>query len=217
MDPKERYNDPEEAFRTAVKGLLSGLWTALPGIINTVNATAMTVTVQPAIMAQQRLPDGTIQQIKLPLLLDVPIVFQGGGNFIATFPITAGDEALVVFSSRCIDSWWQSGNVQTQAELRMHDLSDGFAIIGPRSQPNVISGGLSTSKAQLRTLDGTTAISVESGKITLSANEVVLHAVNKITFDAGGTGFVYTPSLIDTYTDGVTSNHHYPNPPEVPT
>ena len=217
MDPKERVSDPELAFRAAVDGILAGLWTALPGIVTKVNATAMTVEIQPSIMAVQRAVDGTTQNVKLPLLLDCPIMFQGGGGFIGTFPITAGDEALVVFSSRCIDSWWQSGGIQTQAELRMHDLSDGFAFIGPKSQPNVISGGFSTTSAQMRSTDGQTYIDLSSGKIQIVANEVVVHGRNKSTFDAGGTGFVYTPSAIDTYTDGVTSNHHSPTPPEVPT
>ncbi|MGC8050122.1 Gp138 family membrane-puncturing spike protein, partial [Salmonella enterica] len=74
-----------------------------------------------------------------------------------TFPVAQGDECLVVFASRCIDSWWQSGGIQEQAELRMHDLSDGFAILGFRSQPRALSN-ISTTSAQLRSDDGATFI-----------------------------------------------------------
>ena len=163
------------------------------------------------------MPDGSEKDVALPLLLDCPIMFQGGGGFIGTFPIGVGDEALVVFASRCIDSWWQSGGIQTQAELRMHDLSDGFAFIGPKSQPNVISGGFSTTSAQIRSTDGQTFFDLSQGKIQLVANEVVIHGRNKTTFDAGGTGFVYQPAQIDTYTSGVSTTSHVPSPPEVPT
>lgn len=161
MDPRERIGDPEEAFRTAVEGLLSGLWTAIPCYVTKINFADMTVELQPTIMAKIRQQDGTLINVKLPILLDVPIMFQGGGGFTATFPIAAGDEALAIFATLCIDSWWQSSGVQTQAELRMHDLSDAFALIGPRSKPRVISG-ISTNSAQLRTDDGTTFAEVKS-------------------------------------------------------
>jgi hypothetical protein len=87
--------------------------------------------------------------------VDVPVCFPRGGGCTLTFPVTQGDEALIVFSSRCIDSWWQSGGIQVQAELRMHDLSDGFAIPGPFSQATRI-GGWSGNSTQLRSNDGST-------------------------------------------------------------
>ncbi|MCL9653139.1 hypothetical protein L2088_00345 [Pseudomonas protegens] len=84
-----------------------------------------------------------------PLLLDCPVQFPAGGGCTLTFPVAKGDECLVVFSSRCIDAWWQSGGIQVQAELRMHDMSDGFALLGFRSLPRMIPG-ISTSAVQLR-------------------------------------------------------------------
>jgi hypothetical protein len=56
-----------------------------------------------------------------------------------------------------------------------------------------------------------------TGKLNLNAGtEAILHGATKAIFDAGGTGFTYQPAQIDTYTDGVSSNHHSPNPPEEP-
>jgi hypothetical protein len=92
-------------------------------------------------------------------LVNVPVVFPGGGGFALTFPLKAGDEALVVFSSRCIDYWWVSGKISQQAELRMHSLSDGFAIVGPKSVPNVLSS-IDTANVQLRSNDGLTTITL---------------------------------------------------------
>ena len=59
-------------------------------------------------------PSGGQQHMPLPLLLDCPVYFPSGGNCTLTFPVQPGDECLVVFASRCIDAWWQSGGVRTR-------------------------------------------------------------------------------------------------------
>lgn len=164
MDQRERIGNTQESLRAAIEGVLSGLQTAMPGVVQTVNIAKGTCTVQPAIQAYVRQQDGTQVWVQLPVLLDVPIVFPCAGNFALTFPIAAGDEVLVIFASRCIDAWWQQGGIQIQAELRMHDLSDGFAIPGPRSLPNVLTG-ISASTAQLRSKDGTAYVEIGAGGV----------------------------------------------------
>ncbi|WP_250538820.1 MULTISPECIES: Gp138 family membrane-puncturing spike protein [unclassified Caballeronia] len=153
----ERTASIEDALRAALGGNQAGLWTALPAIIQSFDASALTCTAQPAIQAQVRAQDGSTSWVTLPLLVDVPVCFPRGGGCTLTFPVASGDEALIVFASRCIDAWWQSGGVQVQAELRMHDLSDGFAILGPFSQAMKIDG-VSTSAVQLRSNDGSAYI-----------------------------------------------------------
>lgn len=167
MDRAQLLNDAEEAMRLVLDGRQSTIWTAIPGIIQSVNLAAMTCVVQPAIQGQIEDENGEIQSVNLPLLVDVPIVFPGAGGFLITFPMAAGDEVLVVFASRCIDAWWQSSGIQRPMEARMHDLSDGFAIPGPRSLPRAVSG-ISSTGAQLRNQAGTTYIEIAAdGKIKL--------------------------------------------------
>lgn len=129
------------------------LWTALPAIVQNVNLTAMTVDAQPAIKGKQELEDGTVRLVNLPLLLDCPLVFPHGGGCSLTFPVKPGDECLIVFASRGIDFWWQSGGIQPPAEVRMHDLSDGFALMGTYSQPKRLAN-VSAGAVQLRSDDG---------------------------------------------------------------
>lgn len=165
MLQSERSADREEALRVALDGHQAGVWTALPAIIQSFDASRLTCTAQPAIKALVRSKDGSTSWVALPLLVDVPVCFPRGGGCTLTFPIAQGDEALIVFASRCIDAWWQSGGVQVQAELRMHDLSDGFAIPGPFSQATKISG-FSTSTTQLRSNDGATFVDLDpSGQV----------------------------------------------------
>jgi hypothetical protein len=149
----ERVNDNQEALRLALEGHQAQVWTALPGIIESFDPDTVTCVIQPAIKAQVRAADGSLQWISLPLLLDCPVVPMRGGGCTLTFPIAKDDECLVIFSSRCIDAWWTAGGIQVQSELRMHDLSDGFAIVGPFSQATKISGW-SASAVQLRSNDG---------------------------------------------------------------
>lgn len=154
-DAIQLLNDNEEAMRTVLDGRQVSIWTALPCIVENVNFTAMTCEAQPTIQGVIQDQNGTLTPIDLPLLLDVPIVFPSAGGFILTLPLKAGDEVLVVFASRCIDAWWQSGGSKNlPMEARMHDISDGFAIPGPRSQPNVLEN-ISSTKAQLRNDAGT--------------------------------------------------------------
>lgn len=165
MDQRERLNSFPEALLAALDGRQAQIWTALPSIIESFDAGALTIVAQPAIKAQVRAPNGSTQWVALPLLLDCPVVFPRGGGCTLTFPIAAGDECLIIFASRCIDAWYSAGGIQVQSELRMHDLSDGFAIPGPFSQATKISN-VSTTTAQLRSNDGSTYVELDpAGKI----------------------------------------------------
>lgn len=154
MPRKESGGDWQEALAVAMEGKQAELWTALPAILETYDATKRTCEVQPTIKAQVCDELGNVKWVKLPLLLDCPVQFPGGGGFVLTFPLKKGDEGLVVFAARCIDAWWQNGGTEphVQAELRMHDLSDGFFIPTVRSVPNV-EAGISTSDVTLRAVD----------------------------------------------------------------
>lgn len=165
----ERINDRDEATLAVLDGRQAQIWTTMPGIIEAVNGNG-TVNVQPAIMCQVRAPNGSTVWTALPLLLDCPIVYQRGGGCTFTFPVAKNDECVVSFASRCIDAWWSAGGIQVQSEFRMHDLSDGFAFVGPFSQATLI-GGISTSSAQLRSNDGSTFIDLNPStqKVTITA------------------------------------------------
>lgn len=153
ISTSERIQDPNLQQEKHWTGRQARVWTALPGIIASFDPVAMTCEVQPAIQGKQVLEDGTVQTVNIPMLLDCPVVYPHGGGVSLTFPIRAGDECLVVFASRAIDFWWQLGGVQPPAEPRMHDLSDGFVLVGAYSQPKVL-GNVSTQAVQLRSDDG---------------------------------------------------------------
>ena len=169
MRRTERLNDIEESLRLALEAERAGIWTALPAIVVAANLAAQTVSAQPTIHGTITGPDGVARDVNLPLLVDVPIVWPRAGGFALTFPVAPGDEVLIVFASRCIDSWWQSGGIGAPAEVRMHDLSDGFAILAPTSQPKRL-GGVSSSNVQLRDSAGSTFVEITpSGAVNIVA------------------------------------------------
>lgn len=190
MNREERLDDPEESLRLAMESQQAQIWTALPGVVVAVNLAAQTLSVQPTVQGSVASPDGAKQLVNLPLLVDVPIVWPRAGGFALTFPIAAGDEVLVVFASRCIDSWWQSGGIGAPAEARMHDLSDGFAILAPTSQPKKLSG-VSSTNVQLRDEAGTTYVEITpDGKArVVAATQIDVEAPTvNITGDLNVTG-----------------------------
>jgi hypothetical protein len=155
----ERVGDTETAMRNMLQGLKSSLHTALPCIVETWDPVKNVITCQPAISSNVRQFNGTVTPQKLPLLLDVPVMFPGAGGFVLTHPISPGDECLVHFSERCFNAWWAQGGVQPQEEIRFHDLSDGFAFFAPKSVPKVWPS-ISTTTAQFRDQPGTTYFEV---------------------------------------------------------
>ena len=189
MIQSERVNSFSESLRLALKGQSLITWVTLPAIIQSFDPIKCTCVAQIAIqelvtrIVQGRAPNGTflanqIQKsyINMPLLVDVPVKFPNGGGFVLTFPVSQGDECEISFADRCIDNWWKNGGIQPQVtsqgvgELRFHDLSDGFAEIGPFSLPNV-PANISTTTVQLRTKDGATYLEIDgSGNCNIKAN-----------------------------------------------
>ncbi|NRN30669.1 phage baseplate assembly protein V [Photorhabdus heterorhabditis] len=182
VSTESRTGDLSETLKAINHALSSQLRVAIPGIIQSFNADAVTCVVQPSIKSSIADQEGKTTSVSLPLLVDVPVIFPRGGGVTLTFPVKAGDECLVVFADRCIDFWWQSGGVQEPADQRQHDLSDAFAIIGPQSQSKRISG-ISTSTAQLRSDDGAVYIELDPG----SHNVTVITPAKLIATAHGGT------------------------------
>lgn len=167
----ERDNElaatPEAAFAAQIEGRLKNLHTCLPGIIDSFDPDTQTASVQPAIkrIFTEQGP------VALPVCVDVPVAFPGGGDFFLTFPVQRGDECILFFSERCIDFWFANGGVQLPAEYRLHDLSDAFAQVGVNSQPNKLAA-LQMDGAELRTRDRSTYLRLTEGTIYIKGNIV---------------------------------------------
>ncbi|MGD8188578.1 Gp138 family membrane-puncturing spike protein [Brevibacillus ginsengisoli] len=176
INERLKGNDAEFHREFADK-IFSTMRVSIPGIIQSFDSITQTATVQVAIREHVRQPDMTREWTEIPLLQDVPVVFPRGGGYVLTFPISQGDECLVVFADMCIDAWFSVGGIQNQIEMRRHDLSDAIAIPGLWSQPKQLKD-FSTKHVELRNENRSEFIRIKEGAIDLVSPSVRVNGVN---------------------------------------
>lgn len=167
----ERIGSFTQAVNAAIAAVKADIRVAMPGVIQSFDRSTQTVTVQLSIR-EKVLQDGAEMDMDIPLLVDVPIVLPRAGAYSLIMVPRAGDECLVVFCDLCIDSWWQSGGIQNQADSRRHDLSDGFAILGVWSQPNIVSN-FPKSGIALQADNGSVGVFIHDDKIELKGRVTI--------------------------------------------
>lgn len=91
-----------------------------------------------------------LQQKSYPPLDRVPVVVMQGGGGSLTFPITTGDECILLFNDRDIDNWFKSGSTTAPpTTARTHSLADAVAIVGLYSLKRSLAN-YDTTRAVLR-------------------------------------------------------------------
>lgn len=119
----------------AFESRLAGLRVALPGRVTAYNKTTQRASVQVDIQDAYLDEDEQRRTESLPVLNDVPVLFQGAGGCRITFPVRVGDPVLVVFSSSSIARWKATrgggtGGPVDPGDDRHHHLADAVAIPG---------------------------------------------------------------------------------------
>lgn len=153
-DPKINL---EAVINNAINKSLLELHTMAPGIVQKWYPDDEEVDIQITIKRKQ---DGKL--VNLPLLDHVPVRFFKCGSFAITSEIKVGDYLMVVFAERSNDIWLESGGVQDPADTRRHSLSDAYAIPFMYPQSEKI-GNIGEDSLQIKTLDGSTILSIEKG------------------------------------------------------
>lgn len=157
-----------QALQGAMDVTLSEMNTVIPGVVESyVNGRAQVRSSFPKSLANG-------QELSAPLISNVPVIFPsssfGGKKIRITFPVSAGDGVLLLFSQRSLEGWL-SGDMQSPDDPRMFDISDAIAIPGLSHQEFVSSNHLEImfGEAGIRIQeDGTLWIGNSSGGITVS-------------------------------------------------
>lgn len=113
-------------------GIMRDLRVALPGRIESFDASTGTANVQPMVKETVENDDGTTSQISLGVLTGVPVMFPGGGGLRITFPMAQGDFVWVHFGDRSIDAFFDQGAEAGPDDQRRHALSDAVCYPGVR-------------------------------------------------------------------------------------
>lgn len=195
MSDLEYVSSDEEILRSAMESSQATSWSCMPAIVESVDFAKNTISAQVAIRPKVTDENGDVIDVNIPVLVDVPICFTRGGGYSVTVPISVGDNVLINFADRCIDAWWQNGGIQNQEVMRVHDLSDGFAVLCPSSQDKLLSG-VSASSLQVRSDDGGTVIDVKTGAVTITATTVKVVGNLEVTGTTKITGAVTASSTV---------------------
>ena len=109
------------------------------GKVQGVNLDNQTVDVQ-ILHKRKSIKSNKLELRDYSLLQGVPFVVLGGGASSLTFPISVGDNCLLLFCDYEIDRWWDTGENLPANFERRHDISDAFALIGVHSMVDLLQG-----------------------------------------------------------------------------
>ena len=174
-------------IRLAIEKSAANTDDMLPAKVISYNRATNRATVQPVIQvvttANQRLSRG--------VLASVPVLQLGGGGFVLSFPLAAGDLGWIKASDRDISLFLQSYNENPPNTQRKHSFEDALFI-----PDNMMRGVTLADNAGvcLQAVDGSASIVLvgdevkiaSDTKITMTAPEIVLDSAN---IDAGGIRF----------------------------
>lgn len=150
------------------------------GSVQKVDGTRKTLEVQVSFKRQT----GSGQIKSFPLLVDVPFVTIQGGGTAVQVPVSVGDDCLVFFSDRNIDSWFKAGGQALPFDGRAHDASDAIALVGvnaltsalianPTDEGRIISGttkvGVMKDGSRAFIVQGAAEVSVEDNLVRIKS------------------------------------------------
>lgn len=193
------YDRASLAIPFAIEQFLKGMWTAMPGVVDSYNRATRRARVSPAIAAE--FTDGTVQ--KRGLLVNVPVVSPACDGFLITFALKKGDPVLLVFSMRGLAAFKKDYEAGASPGGGMFAASDAMAIPGfgpPQTDmqfrtPDDVMGmgvdGMDTG-ISIQSKNGKSHISIGNDGIVISAPSIKF-----VTTAAQGTPLTVTKQVTD--------------------
>lgn len=132
-------------LQNAITAQLANLHTALPGEVISYDAATRTVNVKPMLQRVQLDPEGNESVEEYPTIYGVPVATFGVGDWILSYPLSAGDPVLVIFMEQDFEDWLETGDVGVPSDDRRHLFSDAVAVPGLLSKPAAESAQTPTS------------------------------------------------------------------------
>lgn len=179
--------DPADAedftgmFRHVVNKMLQNTDDMLPAKVLSYDRASNRATVQPLIMVVTT-DDITIQR---PAVSSIPVLQYGGGGFMVSAPVKAGDFGWIKANDRDISLFLQGGDHSAPNTFRKKSFSDAMFI--PDAMKGYTISGEDTDNLVLQTLDGNSKISVGTSSITLKLGGVSLTVSDSGVAIVGGT------------------------------
>lgn len=139
---KDDPRDPqlEHLMQLSIMIALKNVRSMQPGKVLSYDADAQSVAVQIQVQEAHVAENGDRVAETVTQINDVPVAFLGNGSGRVTVPVKAGDLGMIVFSSRSMDTWKQTGGVVDPEDDRLHDVNDcmfypGAHVLGKAPTP----------------------------------------------------------------------------------
>lgn len=157
------------AFRSVLGKFLQGMDDCLPAVVIAVEGRRR-VTVQPQIM----MGSTSGEKVSRAQIASVPLLNIGGGDFLLSFPVKAGDFGWIKATDRDISLFLQAMGEEWPNTRRMHSFQDGFFI--PDAMKQWTLNGEDTARVVLQSVDGLSRIAVGDGIVKITAPNVIIKA-----------------------------------------
>ncbi len=153
-----------ELLRQSFIHQLTEVHVCMPGKIESYNPNDGTATIKPTLSRRFR---GADEPVEYPVIPKVPLVQPRTAKARINFPVEKGDLVLLVFADRNLENWIQSSGTESRetGDVRSHDLSDAFAILG--GYPTLNSAPPKNPGALNIEVEAGTKVAITNGSIEL--------------------------------------------------
>lgn len=127
-------------LRAALERRLSEVHTAMPGRVESYDASAQTVDVQPLLKAPAATEGGGTEALSMPVLTALPVCFPAAGGFRLVLPVKKGDTGWIMFSEASLDAWQDKGGLVDPGDPRRFHLSDAVFLPGLHAKDANLTG-----------------------------------------------------------------------------
>lgn len=172
-DPAD-LSDFTGAFRHIFGKMLQGVDGMLPARVISYNRTTNRATVQPLIMLLTT-SNATIPRAQIG---SVPVYQYGGGDFLLSFPVKAGDLGWIKANDRDISLFLQKYGQSAPNTIRKKSFSD--AVFYPDVMRGYTIAGEDANNVVLQNLAGTVKVSLGASKVKITAPTVEIVSTDVI-------------------------------------
>lgn len=163
-----------EVIRRAIESRVSDVYTALPGVVVSYDASTQAADVKLCVNRPLFTEEDATVHEPLPVIPNVPVLFPRGGGYTVTWPLVAGDACQILFQVWSFAQWRESDVAPSDpGDLRMHSLGNAVCIPGLASNKHPIDN----------TQAGANAYVVEGPEIRLGKDATEHIALAESLFD----------------------------------
>lgn len=168
--------DLDEAIAAAIEAELYNLHTGLPAKVLRFDPSTQSCVVQPLIKRQAINDDEMIEQVAIPPIYNVPVIYPAGGGWSITWPLAVEDIVYLAFAQRSLDTFLETPPGTPAAPMqpsdlvdtRKHSLTDAIAIPGLRPRVGAIAG-ISLTDLRIANTEGTVSIVLGADAVNITA------------------------------------------------